>query len=107
MSGNPHRGDLSFAVDGRTYVLRPTFAAVVAAEQEIGSLLALAAQAQNGLSFEKAVALLHHCHLAADPAGPDREAFGAILMEHGFMPSLALFKQLMTDLLGGQGDGRD
>jgi hypothetical protein len=39
---NPVRGEASLVVAGQPRVLRPTFAALVAAEQELGSLFARA-----------------------------------------------------------------
>ena len=38
MSANPYRGEASLVVGGETLVLRPSFGALVAAEEELGSL---------------------------------------------------------------------
>ena len=61
-SANPARGEamLHFGDDG--ILLRPTFAALVAAEEELGPLFALVERAASGqLKLSEMVALFWHC----------------------------------------------
>ena len=45
---NPVRGEAALRVGGETLVLRPSFAALVAAEEELGPLFALVERAAEG-----------------------------------------------------------
>ncbi|MFN4097470.1 MAG: gene transfer agent family protein, partial [Sphingomonas sp.] len=76
MSANPARGEAAVRVAGVELVLRPSFGALVAAEQELGPLFALVERAAEGrLGLGEMVALFWHC-LKARPEGLTREAFG-------------------------------
>ena len=48
MSANPVRGETALRVNGETLVLRPSFAALVAAEGELGPLFALVDDLDRG-----------------------------------------------------------
>jgi hypothetical protein len=48
VSANPYRGEASLDVAGEKLVLRPTFGALVAAEEELGSLFELVERAAAG-----------------------------------------------------------
>ena len=61
---NPVRGEASLRVGETDILLRPTFAALVAAEEEIGSLFALVERAAAGqLRLSEMVALFWHCRV--------------------------------------------
>ncbi len=45
---NPFRGEASLEIAGETRLLRPSFAALVAAEEELGPLFALVERAGTG-----------------------------------------------------------
>ena len=49
MSPNPYRGEAALVVAGVPRILRPTFAALVAAEDELGPLFALVERAGAGV----------------------------------------------------------
>ncbi len=69
---NPVRGEASLRVAGEVLVLRPTFAALVAAEQELGSLFALVERAVGGrLALAELVALFWHCLLYTSDAADE------------------------------------
>ena len=69
---NPIRGEAAIPIGGRDYVLRPTFTALVAAEEELGSLFALVERAGEGrLRLAEVAALFWHCL-----AGRDSKADG-------------------------------
>ena len=61
---NPVRGEASLRVGETDILLRPTFAALVAAEEEIGPLFALVERAAAGqLRLSEMVALFWHCRV--------------------------------------------
>lgn len=61
-SANPHRGEAVLQIAGKDYVLRPSFSALVAAEEELGPLFALVELAGSGqLGLKELAALFWHC----------------------------------------------
>jgi hypothetical protein len=61
---NSVRGEASLRVGETDILLRPTFAALVAAEEEIGPLFALVERAAAGqLRLSEMVALFWHCRV--------------------------------------------
>lgn len=100
---NPHRGEVAFTVGDVTHTLRPTFEAVVAIEQVLGPLVALARRSANeGIGVQDLAVLFHHCARAADADAPDIERFGTLIVQAGMAPCLSVFRQLMETILGGQ-----
>lgn len=99
---NAARGEAAIAVDNATILLRPTFAALVAAEEELGPLFALVERAAAGqLKLSEMVALFWHCRF--DP--PDaltRERFSEGVAAHGMAAATPAFKTLLGQILGGQ-----
>ena len=64
MSGhaNPLRGEAAIRITGELRTLRPSFTALVAAEEELGPLFALVERAGNGeLRLAEIAALFWHC----------------------------------------------
>lgn len=58
-TANPHRGELLLMLDDRPLLLRPTFAALSALEQQTGhSLIALARRLANGQATLKELELI-------------------------------------------------
>lgn len=80
MSGaNPARGEAAFTVGGVALVLRPSFEALVAAEEELGPLLPLVERAAGGaLKLSETASLIWHC-VRDRPAQLTRERIGAVL----------------------------
>ncbi|MCJ2184230.1 gene transfer agent family protein, partial [Novosphingobium sp. 1949] len=69
---NPLRGEASLPIDGAVHVLRPSFTALVAAEEELGPLYALVERAGAGqLRLSEVAALFWHC---LDPRTPCERA---------------------------------
>lgn len=102
MSGaaNAVRGEARIEMAGMSCIVRPSFAALVAAEAETGSLLALAERAGAGaIALGEIEALLWHC-LARAPDGMDRAGFGEALLAGGVgavMPALrTIFRQILA-----------
>lgn len=103
MSGaNPVRGEASLQVAGATLILRPSFAALIAAEQEVGPLFALVDRAAGGrLRLEEMTALFWHC-LVDRPAELSRAAFGESVAAAGLAANAAALKLLLQQVLQGR-----
>ena len=99
---NPARGEAGIRVSGETLVLRPSFAALVAAEEEVGPLFALVERAGDGrLALGEVVALFWHC-LRERPAGLDRAAFGEAVTCAGLGAALPALRTLLGQILDGR-----
>lgn len=99
---NPVRGEAALRVAGEMLVLRPTFAALVATEQELGPLFALVERAAGGLlRLEELVGLFWHCRHDAPPA-LTREALGEAVVAAGVAAATPALKVLLTQILAGR-----
>ncbi|HEX8584144.1 MAG TPA: gene transfer agent family protein [Allosphingosinicella sp.] len=105
MSGaaaNPVRGEAGLSVGGETLVLRPSFEALVAAEEEFGPLFALVERAAEGrLKVAEMAALFWHC-AAARGEGVTRERIGAAIAEAGLAGVAPVLKRLLGQILQGR-----
>ncbi len=102
MSANPARGEAALRVAGIELVLRPSFAALVSAEQELGPLFALVERAADGrLGLGEMVALFWHC-LRECPEGLTREAFGEGVAAGGLAAATPALKILLGQILAGR-----
>ncbi|SDA35226.1 GTA-gp10 family protein [Sphingomonas sp. NFR15] len=104
MSGvaNAARGEAAIRVAGAQLVLRPSFAALVAAEEELGPLFALVERAAAGhLSLRELVGLFWHCRHEA-PAALTREAFGEAVAAGGLAAATPVLRVLLAQILGGR-----
>lgn len=99
---NPVRGEAEVRIAGETIVLRPSFAALVAAEGEIGPLFALVERAAAGaLSLGELVALFWHCR-GETPAAITRARFGEALVEQGLAAATPVLRVLLGQILAGR-----
>lgn len=103
MSGgiaNPLRGEASLTITGTAHVLRPTFAALVAAEAELGSLYALVERAGAGeLRLAEIACLFWHCLDRGEP--PSREAVGEAIVAAGLAACAAPLRAVLSQILKG------
>lgn len=82
--------------------LRPSFTALVTAEEELGPLFALIERAAaGGLSLSEMVALFWHC-LDTRPEGLTREAFGEGVAAGGIAAATPALRQLLHQILAGR-----
>ncbi|MCT2399201.1 gene transfer agent family protein [Novosphingobium mangrovi (ex Huang et al. 2023)] len=99
---NPLRGEATLVVEGAAHVLRPSFSALTAAEEELGPLFALVERAGAGeLRLGEMAALFWHC--LADPHAVSREAVGAAVMAQGLAACAAPLRMLLSQILKGTG----
>jgi hypothetical protein len=102
MTANPARGEAALVIGGQTLVIRPSFAALVAAEAELGPLFALVDRAAGGgLMLTEMAGLLWHC-LSAPPAGLTRERFGEALVQAGLASATPALRVLLGQVLAGR-----
>lgn len=96
------RGEALLQTKNAAFILRPTFAALVAAEEELGPLFALVERAAAGaLKLSELAALFWHCR---HDVAPDltREEFGEALAEAGLAAATPALKLLLGQILGGR-----
>lgn len=99
---NPARGEARLVVGGEALLLRPSFAALVAAEDELGPLFALVERAAEGkLKLGETASLIWHC-VAERPEGCTRERVGEALAELGLAKAAPALKMLLTQILQGR-----
>ena len=99
---NPHRGEASLQVGGETLVLRPSFSALVAAEQELGPLFGLVERASEGkLALQEIAALFDHLS-AGRPAAITRERIGDAIVEKGLAKISPTLRLLLGQILKGR-----
>jgi hypothetical protein len=102
VSANPWRGEVSLVLGEVAHVLRPSFAALVAAEEELGPLFALIERASSGqLRLAELVALFWHCLEAKEHQA--REAFAEAVARSGLAHCTEPLKALLTQVLKGGG----
>ena len=100
-SANPYRGEASLVVAGSLRQLRPTFAALVAAEDELGPLFALVERAGAGqLRLGEMAALFWHCLVSRD--GLDRDAVGNAVLQLGLAEASKPLRMLLGQILQGE-----
>ena len=103
MSGpaNSRRGEAGLKIGARDCVLRPSFTALVAAEEELGPLFALVERAGAGqLRLAEIAALFWHC--LHDRGELSRDEVGEAIMDQGLAASAAPLKAVLRQILQGR-----
>ncbi len=101
-AANPLRGEAELRVGGERLVLRPSFAALVAAEGELGPLFALVERAADGrLGLGELAALFWHC-VRDRPDGLTREAVGEAVVAGGLAAATPALRVLLGQILQGR-----
>jgi hypothetical protein len=101
-SANRVRGEATLCIGGRDHLLRPSFDALVRAEEELGPLFALVERAGEGkLRLAEIVALFWHC--LADRERIGREEVGEAVMAQGLAASAKPLRVLLGEILKGSG----
>ena len=99
---NAARGEACLIVGEESVVLRPSFSALVAAEEELGPLFALVERAAAGeLRLGEMAGLFFHC-IDARPESVSRERVGEALAELGLARATPVLKLLLTQILQGR-----
>jgi Phage tail tube protein, GTA-gp10 len=102
LAANPHRGEASLAIGEIEHLLRPSFSALVAAEEELGPLFALVERAGAGqLRLGEMAALFWHC--LADKDQLTREELGDAIASLGLAEATKPLRTLLGQILQGGG----
>lgn len=98
---NPARGEDAITIKWRKRRLRPSFAALVAAEAEIGPLFAVVERASKGqLRLTEMTALFWHC--LADRGDITREDVGEAIAQQGLAAVMPVLRTVLRQVLQGQ-----
>ena len=104
-AANPARGEAALTVGGEPLRLRPSFEALVAAEEELGPLFALVERAAaGGLRITEIAGLFWHC-AEPRPEGLTRARIGAAIAEQGLAGVTPVLKVLLGQILQGGSTG--
>lgn len=99
---NPLRGEAMLLIGDTPHVLRPSFAALVRAEEELGPLFALVERAGEGqLRLSEMAALFWHCLARQD--GVTREQIGEAVLQAGLAERSKPLRMLLGQILQGRG----
>ena len=102
MSANACRGEASITVAGEVLLLRPSFSALVAAEDELGSLFALVERAADGrLALSEIAALFDHLS-AERPKTIGRAMIGEAVVAMGLAKVAPILRLVLGQILKGQ-----
>lgn len=102
VAANSLRGEAELRVGGDMMVLRPSFGALVAAEEELGPLFALVERAADGgLTLAELVGLFWHC-VKDRPVGLSREDVGAAVVDAGLAGVTPALRVLLSQILSGR-----
>lgn len=101
-AANGLRGEAQLVLGDTRYVVRPSFAALVAAEAELGPLFVLVDKAGDGvLGLGEMLALVWHC-VVDRPADLTREAMGQALLDAGLAHVMPVLRQIFGQILQGR-----
>lgn len=102
MPANPLRGEATLLIEGIAHLLRPSFTALVTAEDELGPLFALVERAGAGqLRLAEMAALFWHC--LDQREGLSRAKVGEAVAATGLAACAAPLRTLLSQILKGAG----
>ena len=100
-AANPVRGEASLPIGHRQCLLRPSFDALVRAEEELGPLFALVERAGEGqLRLSEIAALFWHC--ADQHEELTRDTVGEAVLAMGLAGAAVPLRILLGEILRGQ-----
>lgn len=104
IAANPARGEARLMIGAHAWKLRPSFTALVAAEEELGALFALVERAAGGgLKLAELVALFWHCCEPHNGARPTRAQIGESIAAQGLASITPQLRCLLEAVLKGAG----
>tara|TARA_R110000782_G_scaffold117364_4_gene207683 strand:- start:127 stop:456 length:330 start_codon:yes stop_codon:yes gene_type:complete len=102
IGANRLRGEAEILVRGERLLLRPTFSALVAAEEELGPLFGLVERASAGeLRLAEMVALFWHCRCGW-PDAVSRDDVGEAVAAQGLAGVTGALKAVLQQILSGR-----
>lgn len=103
MQANPHRGEVNLTLGDQNYVLRPSFSALVAIEEELQTSVLLLAQKialEGVLTLQELSSVCRHTLLEYTDS---RETLEQELLEDGIMHVLEQVSELLNNAIVGMG----
>ncbi len=101
LTANASRGEALLTIAGHSHVLRPTFTALVAAEEELGPLFALVERAGAGqLRLGEIASLFWHC--LADRGTLLRDDVGEAVLAVGLAAAAQPLRAVLHQILQGR-----
>ena len=101
-AANIARGEAILRTENAAFMLRPSFAALVAAEEELDPLFALVERAAEGrLKLGEMIALFWHCLYDASE-DLTREAFAEEVVAAGLSSATPALKIILAQILGAR-----
>lgn len=98
---NSLRGEAEVTIAGQRHILRPTFAALVAAEEELGSLFAMVDRAAEGqLRLTELATLFWHC--LAEQGGLTREQLQDAVLDMELAACAKPLRAILHQILQGR-----
>lgn len=101
---NSLRGEAEIVIDDTRLVLRPSFAALVAAEEELGSLFDLVERAASGRLLLSEIATLFWYVAKDRPEHLTRDQLGEGMLRLGLAGVTPALKILLRQILSGGGE---
>ncbi|WP_447953737.1 gene transfer agent family protein [Sphingopyxis chilensis] len=99
---NMLRGEAELTVGGRRLILRPSFAALVAAEAKLGPIFGLVERAADGrLGLGELAGLFWHC-VRERPETLTREEIGEAVVAQGLAAVTPALRALLGQILQGR-----
>lgn len=104
VQANSARGEAVFRVQDQAILMRPSFAAIIAAEDSLGPMLALAIAAGEGkVALSHIVELFAACAVAAgDGPCPTKDEIADLVVQAGLQAALEPYHALLSAILKGQ-----
>lgn len=99
---NVHRGEATLEVAGERLLIRPSFGALVAAEEELGSLFEMVERAAAGALKLHEIATLFDHLTRGRPETITRERIGEAVVEKGLAKITPALKLVLTQILQGR-----
>lgn len=99
MNANPRRGDTLLIVDGISYILRPTYRALIQIEDELSlGLLAVAQKiCDERITLRELVTIIDHCM----ENRAERQFLGDAVVRGGLHNAIASVTALLALVIGG------
>jgi len=104
---NPLRGEAELVVGGQRLILRPSFAALVAAEEELGSLFDLVERAASGKLLLSEIVILFWHVIKDRPEDLQRAQLGEEMVQLGLTGVTPALKILLKQILTGRTRSED
>jgi len=98
---NPLRGEVAITLGGRAQVMRPTFAAIMEIEAELGGVVPLARRAAKGEFGLRDLTVVIRAGLNGAGGDETLEDVGALVLEAGVANVTAPVRDFLTNVLNG------